>query len=216
MFIKIKIIFYLFLIFYLTDSQECDCKCTPDITPDNVEGPLTHDLQTWLSTHGYYDLEGFGSKNSYGGRTYKKQKISKRPVIFIHGNSDGALADSDDEWNQGWSNSISYFLSNGGYTSAELYAITYGERDITKSLKHIIQVQKRLILLHIQWVLLMQELLFKGICLFYIICKLGNPLNNKTRNFIAIAGANYGLCGCSDREGETTNDTKRVPVCGKE
>lgn len=57
-----------------------------------------------------------------------------RPVIFIHGNSDGALADGMDEWAQGWSASIEHFLANG-YTSAELYALTYGDRDLSSSLQ---------------------------------------------------------------------------------
>uniref|UniRef100_A0A1I8B9M5 Lipase domain-containing protein n=1 Tax=Meloidogyne hapla TaxID=6305 RepID=A0A1I8B9M5_MELHA len=268
-------------------NQECECKTeTETITPDNVEGPLTQDFQTWLSEHEYYeDLAGFGSRNSFGGRKFKNQPINKRPVIFIHGNSDGALTEPGGEWNMGWSNSISYFMKKGGYTTAELYAITYGRRDITKSyffnyklklecdckcrinimpdnveepLTHITknQISKteitqdkvkgpltsdfqtwlfeqitcrtatRLrrfvnavlaytgaeeidIIAHSMGVTY-ARIIIQGDMPILHNCKLGNPLNNKIKNFIAIAGANYGLCGCSDREGET-----RMPACDK-
>jgi len=50
---KIKIIFCLFLIFNLNESNEqCECECKPEldiVKPDKVEGPLTQDFQEWLS-----------------------------------------------------------------------------------------------------------------------------------------------------------------------
>uniref|UniRef100_A0A914M440 Uncharacterized protein n=1 Tax=Meloidogyne incognita TaxID=6306 RepID=A0A914M440_MELIC len=74
----------------------------------------------------------------FAPKNAKNAKMRNRPslvLVFIHGNSDGALAGHGGDWNSGWSKSISYFMSHGGYTTAELYAITYGVRDITKSLE---------------------------------------------------------------------------------
>lgn len=61
-------------------------------------------------------------------------QIRKRPVIFIHGNSDGALAVGEEEWSQGWSATIAHLLNNG-YSTAELYAVTYGDRNFTNTLQ---------------------------------------------------------------------------------
>jgi hypothetical protein len=54
---------------------------------------------------------------SFGGRTYKDQEISNRPVIFVHGVTLRAGAFLDHR---------KFFMSNG-YTSAELYATTYSD-----------------------------------------------------------------------------------------
>lgn len=73
-----------------------------------------------------------------------KYKLYNRPVVFIHGNSDGALANGSEEWNQGWSASIEYFLQNG-YKSAELYAITYGDRNMNNSMQRFSLAEKIII-----------------------------------------------------------------------
>uniref|UniRef100_A0A915NR58 Lipase n=1 Tax=Meloidogyne floridensis TaxID=298350 RepID=A0A915NR58_9BILA len=160
--------------------------------------------------------------------------INKRPVVFIHGNSDGALAGHGGDWNSGWSKSISYFMSHGGYTTAELYAITYGVRDITKSLESKLTcgTATRLrrfvdavlaytgaeeidIIAHSMGVTY-ARIIIQGNMWILHRCQLGVPLKGKINKFIAIAGANFGLCICADSEGETINDTKRVPACSKE
>uniref|UniRef100_A0A183BMU0 Lipase domain-containing protein n=1 Tax=Globodera pallida TaxID=36090 RepID=A0A183BMU0_GLOPA len=43
----------------------------------------------------------------------------------------------DEEWAQGWSANIEYFLNNG-YSSAEMYAITYGNRNLTYAMNRSI------------------------------------------------------------------------------
>lgn len=67
-----------------------------------------------------------GSAGSYGGRTKSSDKVVKKPVIFIHGNSDAALY--FDVEATGWTSSIKYFLQKG-YTEQELYATTWGDAD---------------------------------------------------------------------------------------
>ena len=90
---------------------------------------FSNDFHTYNST-----LPELGSQASFGGKRFSGQKVTRPPVIFIHGNSDGALADGKDEWAQGWSASIEHFLSKG-YSTAELYAVTYGDRILANSLK---------------------------------------------------------------------------------
>uniref|UniRef100_A0A914MGK9 Lipase n=1 Tax=Meloidogyne incognita TaxID=6306 RepID=A0A914MGK9_MELIC len=222
----------------IKSNEQCECECKPEldiVKPDKVEGPLTQDFQEWLSQHEYYeDLAGFGNLNSFGGRKYKNQPINKRPVVFIHGNSDGALAGHGGDWNSGWSNSISYFMSHGGYTTAELYAITYGVRDITKSIENKLTCgtatrlrrfvdavlaytgAKEIDIIAHSMGVTYARIIIQGNMWILHRCQLGDPLKSKINKFIAIAGANNGLCICADSEGETTNDTKRVPACSKE
>lgn len=52
-------------------------------------------------------------------------QITREPVIFVHGNADAALY-IQPPLATGWSRSIQYFLEQN-YTSAELYATTWGD-----------------------------------------------------------------------------------------
>lgn len=74
-----------------------------------------------------FNRPDLGSHGSYGGKLYPTETLKHDPVIFIHGNSDGALA-IPGNYSSGWSNSIQYFLEQG-YHSGELYATTWGDRD---------------------------------------------------------------------------------------
>lgn len=65
-----------------------------------------------------------GTSGSYGGKASATDKISRQPVIFIHGNSDTALKYSFTA--SGWSQPIQYFLSKG-HKTAEIYATTWGD-----------------------------------------------------------------------------------------
>ena len=108
-------------------------------------GPITENFQTWLDwwvlnfRHDYcfglkklspkfrngYGLYNFsrmdlGQIGSFGGKDYSAQPIVNRPVVFIHGNSDGALTDGS-LYGTGWTKTIQYFMQQG-YSTAELYA----------------------------------------------------------------------------------------------
>ena len=99
-------------------------------------------LSSFSFRNGYSPLDfssqaQHGTQGSFGGRLTPDQPIRRTPVLFIHGNADGALAveeaDSQD-WNQGWSTSIQHFMQEGSYSEAELYAITYGDRELKNAL----------------------------------------------------------------------------------
>ena len=88
---------------------------------------LSTDFRNWLTANGYgsysfarTDVPG----GSYGGRLTAGQAVVNDPVIFIHGNSDSALGTGTSAFT-GFGSSIEYFKSQG-YTSAELYATTWG------------------------------------------------------------------------------------------
>jgi hypothetical protein len=90
---------------------------------------LTTDFRNWLTANGYggYHFERSDvAGGAYGGRTSAGQAVVNQPVIFIHGNSDSALGTTSPY--TGFYNSIAYFKSQG-YTSAELYATTWGPAD---------------------------------------------------------------------------------------
>ncbi|KAI1715895.1 lipase (class 2) domain-containing protein [Ditylenchus destructor] len=117
-------------------SREIDVNGLSQTSKNCIDGPFTEHFMQWLLTNGYADNDfaygHMGPQASFGGKNSDDQKLNHYPVIFIHGNSDGALnanynaANPSDE---GWSASISEFLQNK-YTSAELYAVTYGDRQI--------------------------------------------------------------------------------------
>uniref|UniRef100_A0A915BZR3 Lipase n=1 Tax=Parascaris univalens TaxID=6257 RepID=A0A915BZR3_PARUN len=92
-------------------------------------GPLTSDFLDWLVANGYesenFDRPDVGPNGSFGGRTRRNEPITHEPVIFVHGNADAALY-TQTPIATGWSRSIQYFLEQN-YTSAELYATTWGD-----------------------------------------------------------------------------------------
>jgi len=88
---------------------------------------LSSDFRSWLTANGYgsYDfIRADVPGGSYGGRVTPGQAVVNQPVIFIHGNSDSAIGTGLAAYT-GWRASIEYFKSHG-YTSAELYATTWG------------------------------------------------------------------------------------------
>ncbi|KAI3415570.1 hypothetical protein GPALN_005175 [Globodera pallida] len=144
----LSFLIFLFFIFFsfarvceAEEQSSASATATASSLPyTQLKGPITSDFQEWLKKNGYdrLHLEKLvaNPQNSYGGRQFEGQTLKNRPVIFIHGNSDGALAQGDEEWAQGWSANIEYFLNNG-YSSAEMYAITYGNRNLTYAMNRV-------------------------------------------------------------------------------
>lgn len=198
-----------------------------------------------IFSNGYetYDFPSskFGARASYGGRRYADQPIRKTPIIFIHGNSDGALASTaendGDSSNDGWSTSIDEFLRNG-YTSAELYALTYGDRQIKHALnremdcKTVIRIRRFIdavleytmaeqvdIIAHSMGVSLARRVIKGGLVhegrenseegLTHV-CYIGQSIQKRVHTLIGIAGANYGMCMCADEQ-----FARNAPACGK-
>lgn len=179
---------------------------------------LSTDFRNWLSANGYSsynfartDVTG----GSYGGRTYAGQAVVNHPVIFIHGNSDSALGPSSTF--TGWRTSISYFKSQG-YTSAELYATTWGPASAALSsqqyhskehltrLRAFIQAVKAYtgatkvdIVGHSMGVTLARKAIKGGPgndSLAGGSYHLGSALTTSVDTFVGIAGANRGLTSC--------------------
>lgn len=183
---------------------------------------ITSHFESWLDGNGYasYDFERtdlpFGS---YGGKVDASDTVLNQPVIFIHGNSDSA---------GGWSNVLTYFESQG-YTSAELYATTWGpaDPDFATDQYHSKAYLTRLrafveaviaytgaaevdIIGHSMGVTLGRKVVKGGWANdlanggWY---HLGSPLTSSVDTFVGIAGANQGLVACY-LTGPTT------PTCG--
>jgi hypothetical protein len=179
---------------------------------------LTTDFRNWLTANGYgsYSFERSDVPGgSYGGRTSPGQAVVNQPVIFIHGNSDSALGYSTGL--TGWTSSIDYFKSQG-YTSAELYATTWGPADPFQAsnqyhskaymtrLRAFIQAVKAYtgaskvdIVCHSMGVTLARKAI-KGGSAYDASAggtySLGSSLTALVDTFVGIAGGNRGLVAC--------------------
>jgi len=186
---------------------------------------LTTDFRNWLTANGYgsYNFpHGEISGGSYGGRTFAGQALAHDPVIFIHGNSDSALGYSSSF--TGWTSSISYFKSQG-YTSAELYATTWGPanallasnqyhskaymtqiRAFIQAVKAYTGAAKVDVVTHSMGVTLARKAIIGGSAYDSAAggnYNLGSALTSSVDAFVGIAGANRGLVACYDT-GPTT------------
>jgi len=196
----------------------------------NAFAQITPDFEQWLDANGYaaYDFERMDlTGGSYGGRTSAGQTVVNQPVIFIHGNSDRAMAGGGG-YSTGWTDSVDYFIAQG-YTSAELYATTWGpsDEDLATSQYHskdyvtttraFIQavldytgVNKVDIVAHSMGVTLGRKAVKGGWASdlanggsYYV----GSSLTTEVDTFVGISGANHGLVTCY-LTGPTT------PTCG--
>uniref|UniRef100_A0A8R1DZU3 Uncharacterized protein n=1 Tax=Caenorhabditis japonica TaxID=281687 RepID=A0A8R1DZU3_CAEJA len=141
--------------------------------------------------------------------------ISNTPIIFIHGNSDSALKIGDNPFQSGWDELIKYFMSKD-YTLAELYGITYGDRNISNSYNRsftceTIQLHRRFIefvlhytktyrvniVAHSMGVSIARKAIQGGeFATKTEACDIGPDLSHRIGTFIALASANYGMCPC--------------------
>lgn len=188
---------------------------------------LSSDFQTWLNNNGYaafnFDRSDI-TQDCYGGRDFAGQAVSRQPVIFIHGNSDKALGDAPGQ--TGWTNSISYFQSQG-YQRGELYAITWGPASALQSanqyhskpylerIRAFIQAVKDYtgatkvdVIAHSMGVTLARKAIKGGTGSDLLnggSYNLGAPLDF-VDTFVGIAGGNQGLANCYYSSG--------TPTCG--
>lgn len=191
---------------------------------------LSTDFRNWLTANGYGSY-GFARTDvpggSYGGRSVAGQAVVNQPVIFIHGNSDSALG-TGSSLATGWRSSIEYFKSQG-YTSAELYATTWGpanaafasqqyhSKDYLTRLRAFVNAVKAYtgatkvdMVTHSMGVTLMRKVIKGGSgndSLAGGAYNLGAALTSSVDTFVGIAGANRGLTNCFI-SGPTT------PTCG--
>jgi triacylglycerol lipase len=191
---------------------------------------LSSDFRGWLTANGYGSY-GFARTDvpggSYGGRAFAGQAVVNQPVIFIHGNSDSALG-TGSAAATGWRSSIEYFKAQG-YTSAEIYATTWGPANAAfasqqyHSLDHLTRVRAFIqavkaytgatkvdIVTHSMGVTLARKAIKGGAgndSLAGGSYNLGAALTSSVDTFVGIAGANRGLTNCY-LSGPTT------PTCG--
>jgi triacylglycerol lipase len=191
---------------------------------------LTTDFKNWLNANGYssYNFDRADvAGGSYGGRAFAGQAVLNQPVIFIHGNSDSALG-TGSSLATGWTPSINYFQSQG-YTSAELYATTWGpataslssqqyhsKDNLTRLRAFVLAVKaytgatKVDIVTHSMGVTLARKVIKGGAASDSLAggsYNLGASLTTSVDTFVGIAGANRGLTSCY-MTGPTT------PTCG--
>uniref|UniRef100_A0AAF5DPF3 Lipase domain-containing protein n=2 Tax=Strongyloides stercoralis TaxID=6248 RepID=A0AAF5DPF3_STRER len=194
-------------------------------------GPISDHFKYWLIVKNYREDNFVGDNinkiNSFGGKSSTFDKINNRPIIFIHGNSDGALNDGS-VWGTGWNSHISFF-KNTGYSLAELYGITWGNRDsqdpmnITISCYEVERIRRFIfavleyteydsvnIIAHSMGVTIARKAI-KGGFINGITksCNIANSLLNQIHTFIAISGPNYGFSFCSG------DSAYAFPACNK-
>jgi triacylglycerol lipase len=167
---------------------------------------FSNDFQKWLFEHGYgkYDFAK-GNVPAFGGRSKPGEKVTKEPVIFIHGNSDSAA---------GWKDSIETFSKNG-YKPSEMYAMTWGPsnpllsgqqyhsekyleevRAFIQAVKEYTGAEKVDVIGHSMGVTLARKAIQGGDGFdsqTHQKFNLGKPLTNSVDTFVGIAGANHGL-----------------------
>jgi hypothetical protein len=186
--------------------------------PSDPAYGLSTDFRNWLSANGYasYNFQRSDvAGGAYGGRVTPGQAVVNQPVIFIHGNSDSALGTVAPY--TGWTSSISYFKSQG-YTSAELYATTWGPADPSQAafqyhskdnmtrLRAFIQAVKAYtgatkvdIVCHSMGVTLARKAIKGGTAYDSAAggtYNLGASLTSSVDAFVGISGANRGLTAC--------------------
>jgi len=167
---------------------------------------FSNDFQKWLHENGYgkYDFAK-GNVPAFGGKAKPGEKVTKEPVIFIHGNSDSAA---------GWKKSIETFSKNG-YKPSEMYAMTWGPMDPMKSgqqyhseknleevrafieaVKKYTGAEKVDVIGHSMGVTLARKAIQGGDGFdsrTHQKFDLGKPLTDSVDTFVGIAGANHGL-----------------------
>ncbi|CAA93529.2 LIPaSe related [Caenorhabditis elegans] len=198
-----------------------------------IVGPITEDFVQYLKEVEHTNsgllrhVKSFDHTGSFGGKSFPQEKVKHSPIVFIHGNSDSALKYGNDQYQSGWDTVVQYFMDRG-YTLAELYGISYGDRNMTQSVFRVFNCQD--LLLHRQ--LLLSVLVYTGARHIDIIahsmgvsiaraiiqggkftsekesCDLGSDFSSLIGTFIAISSANYGMCSC---EAGTA-----FPACDKE
>lgn len=196
----------------------------PDAAPDGASSDgataaadgLTPDFLAWLAAHGYaaddFARQDLGAPASFGGKTPGIPATTKRPVVFVHGNSDRALGGSYG----GWAKPRATFRA-AGYATSDLYATTWGPGDPnqassqTHRARYLAHVRRFFdavlaytasdqisVVTHSMGVTLARRAIQGGLYRDEsgATVDLGAPLGARIAVFVGLAGANYGLASC--------------------
>ncbi|HLL55384.1 MAG TPA: lipase family protein [Myxococcaceae bacterium] len=171
---------------------------------------FSNDFQKWLHANGYGHFDfAKGNVPAFGGKNSPGEKVTKEPVIFIHGNSDSAA---------GWKGSVEHF-SKEGYKSSEMYGMTWGpanplkaseqhhsEKNLTEvrafieAVKKYTGAEKVDVIGHSMGVTLARKAIQGGDSFDPYANKkfnVGDPLTRSVDTFVGIAGANHGLAAAA-------------------
>uniref|UniRef100_A0A0N5BR56 Lipase n=1 Tax=Strongyloides papillosus TaxID=174720 RepID=A0A0N5BR56_STREA len=188
-----------------------------------VRGPFTDDFVEWLDSNSEFGSRLFVNNslmnrelNTFGGKENREEKITKTPIIFFHGNGDGALRSGEDEFGSGWSDIMLTFTKHG-YKPSSMYAYTYGDRDMKTAYSRemrcnlVVQANRFIaavleytgakqvdVIGHSMGVSIARKAIIGG---RFIDddenCPEFEMLNDRVRNFVSISGAHYGMCLCT-------------------
>lgn len=171
---------------------------------------FSSDFKNWLHANGYGKYAfAQGNVPAFGGKASAGEKVTKEPVIFIHGNSDSAA---------GWKNSIEHFAKQG-YKPSEMYAMTWGpsdpkqasqqhhSREYTEEVRAFIQAVKEYtgaekvdVIGHSMGVTLARKAIQGGDGFDPYEGRkysLGKAMTDSVDTFVGIAGANRGLASAA-------------------
>ncbi len=192
-----------------TASRPSAASSSRPITADTRFKP---DFQSWLKTHGYGDYDFAKNPNalpSFGGKSTPGEKLTKQPVILIHGNADTA---------SGWNDVVAGY-KRSGYKDSEVYAMSWGDgkvssagnnyhsehylrevRGFIQAVKEYTGADKVDVIGHSMGVTLARKAIKGGTGIDQASpgghYDLGKPITHEVDTFVGIAGANEGLLSC--------------------
>ncbi|HVE86804.1 MAG TPA: alpha/beta fold hydrolase [Myxococcales bacterium] len=181
----------------------------PAISKDTRFKP---DFQRWLQSHGYGDYDFAKNPNSlpsFGGRSRSNEKLTRQPVILIHGNADTAA---------GWNQAVADY-KKAGYKDSEIYVMSWGDgkvssagnnyhsehylrevRGFIQAVKDYTGADKVDVVGHSMGVTLARKAIKGGTGDDQAspggTYDLGKPISDEVDTFVGIAGGNKGLLSC--------------------
>jgi hypothetical protein len=204
---------------------------TIDSTPEPAEmvGDLdmtcgyTADFTTFITKNNYstWNFDRPDIKcGAFGGKANSTDKIVKRPIVFVHGNSDVGFGrgttDGYVSWQTGF-RALATYLGAQGYRKAELYTTTWGPANPNAAnqnnhaKRYVLQIRAfvEAVLGYTKAAQIDVIGHSMGVTIGRRVCmggttedskegsyNVGTSLKGKVKNFIGLAGANLGLTAC--------------------
>ncbi|VBB34789.1 unnamed protein product [Acanthocheilonema viteae] len=175
-----------------------------------INAYFTNDFNTWLIEYYGSNIQAtlnraeLGRSGSFGGKQYRNQRLTKDPIIFVHGVSNTAGEQPFI--------GAQYFIASG-YNWSELYATTYANgaqgnptqwTSYTMDCRYVKQVRGLIVSVRLYTgravdviayslgVPVARKAILGGLCVDTRE-NLGGPLTNAIDTFVGIAGPNHGV-----------------------